>query len=106
MKILFLIFHGFSEYSGISKKIHYQVNGLKEAGHEVDLCYYTVNSDGYRLRMINEQIIQNYGCGQLAPIKKRFSYKAIINYAINSQTELVYMRSDHNANPFTIAFLE
>ena len=105
MKILFLIFHGFSEYSGISKKIRYQVNGLKEAGHEVDLCYYTVTPDGYRLRMINEQVIDNYGCGWLAPIKKRFSYKAIINYAINSQTELVYMRSDHNANPFTIAFL-
>lgn len=105
MKILFLIFHGFSEYSGISKKIHYQVNGLKEAGHEVDLCYYTINSDGYRLRMINEQVIDNYGCEWLAPIKKRFSYKAIINYAINNQTRLVYMRSDHNANPFTIAFL-
>lgn len=105
MKILFLIFHGFSEYSGISKKIHYQVNGLREAGHEVDLCYYTVTSDGYRQRMINDQIIDDYGCGRFAPIKKRFCYKAISNYAIKNQIELVYMRSDHNANPFTINLL-
>ena len=25
MRILFLVYHGFSEHSGISKKIHYQV---------------------------------------------------------------------------------
>ena len=43
MKILFLIYHGFSEYSGISKKIHYQVKGLKENGHDVRLCYYDIN---------------------------------------------------------------
>ena len=28
MKILFLVYHGFSEVSGISKKIRYQVKGL------------------------------------------------------------------------------
>ena len=105
MKILFLIFHGFSEYSGISKKIHYQVNGLKEAGHKVDLCYYTIDSDGHRQRIINEEIIEDYGCGKLASIKKRICYEAINRYIINNQIELVYMRSDHNANPFTIHFL-
>ncbi len=40
MKILFLVYHGFSEVSGISKKIRYQVKGLRENGHEVHLCYY------------------------------------------------------------------
>lgn len=105
MKILFLIFHGFSEYSGISKKIHYQVNGLREAGHEVDLCYYTVDSDGYRRRMINEDVLEDYGSGILAPIKKRICYDSISRYAIKNKIELIYMRSDHNANPFTIYFL-
>ena len=38
MKILFLVYHGFSEHSGISKKIHYQVKGLRENGHDVRLC--------------------------------------------------------------------
>ena len=37
MKILFLVYHGFSEVSGISKKIHYQVKGLRENGHDVRL---------------------------------------------------------------------
>lgn len=105
MKILFLIFHGFSEYSGISKKIHYQVNGLKEAGHKVDLCYYTVGPNGHRLRMINEDIIEDYGCGKLSPIKKRICYETISQYIISQKIQLVYMRSDHNANPFTIHFL-
>ena len=40
MKILFLVYHGFSAESGISKKIHYQVKGLRQNGHEVHLCYY------------------------------------------------------------------
>ena len=29
MKALFLVFHGFLAYNGISKKIGYQVDGLK-----------------------------------------------------------------------------
>lgn len=106
MKILFLIFHGFSEHSGISKKIHSQINGLREAGHEVDLCYYTVESNGHRRRIINEKVLEDYGCGKLASIKKRICYKAIYRYAIKQQIEFVYMRSDHNANPFIIHFLD
>ena len=34
MKALFLIFHGFEEANGISKKIRYQVKALKECGME------------------------------------------------------------------------
>lgn len=30
MKILFLIFYGFQEYNGISKKIRYQIDALRE----------------------------------------------------------------------------
>jgi hypothetical protein len=105
MKILFLIFHGFSEFSGISKKIHYQVNGLREAGHEVDLCYYTVDSDEHRRRMINVEVLEDYGYGKLASIKKRILYSSIMHYAIINKIELIYMRSDHNANPFTINFI-
>lgn len=45
MKILFLVYHGFSDYSGISKKIHYQVKGLRENGHDVRLCYYAFSPE-------------------------------------------------------------
>ena len=39
MKALFLIFHGFEEANGISKKIRYQVKALKECGMDVHTCY-------------------------------------------------------------------
>ena len=35
MNVLFLVYHGFDDASGITKKIHYQVKGLRENGHEV-----------------------------------------------------------------------
>jgi glycosyltransferase involved in cell wall biosynthesis len=106
MKILFLIFHGFSEFSGITKKIHYQVDGLKEAGHKVDLCYYTVASNNHRLRMINDEVLEDYGRWILAPIKKRICFEEISRYIQKNHIELIYMRSDHNANPFTIHFVK
>lgn len=40
MKALFLIFHGFNEANGISKKIHYQVKALKDCG--VDSSAYVI----------------------------------------------------------------
>ncbi len=105
MKILFLVFHGFSEVSGISKKIFNQVKGLSDAGHHVDLCHYDVLPNGHRCRMINNEILEDYGSGKLASFKKRICYNAIYDYIIKQDIKLVYMRSDHNANPFTIHFL-
>ena len=105
MKIFFLVFHGFSDYSGISKKIIYQIDGLKENGHEVMLCYYTIDKNSHRKRMIDENVLEDYGCGILAKVKKRVCYKAIEEYIIQNKIELVYMRYDHNANPLTIYFL-
>lgn len=107
MKILFLVFHGFSEANGISKKIHYQVAGLKANGHDVDLCYYTVNEmTDHRLRMINDTVLTDYGIGALAKFKKRIYYNAILKYIIEHSIQFVYVRSDHNANPFTIHFFK
>ena len=102
MRILYLIFHGFSEHSGISKKIHYQIKGLRELGHQVDVCTYDFDEEGNRVRRINQQIIQNYGKGKLSILKGRTCFDKIAQYAIESQTEFVYIRSFHNANPFTI----
>jgi len=106
MKILFLVFHGFSDVSGISKKIFNQVKGLRDAGHHVDLCHYDVLSNGHRCRMINNEILEDFGSGKLASLKKRICYHSIYNYIIRQDIKLVYMRSDHNANPFTIHFLQ
>lgn len=70
MKILFLIYHGFSEVSGISKKIRYQVKGLCQNGHEVHLCYYDRGTNGHWQRMVEAggrtTEIEDYGTGKLA----------------------------------------
>ncbi|MEG2574273.1 MAG: glycosyltransferase family 1 protein, partial [Bacteroides sp.] len=102
MKIVFLVFHGFSDTNGISKKIFYQVDGLRANGHEVDLCYYTVREDGHRIRMINDKVLQDYGCGTIAQIKKRIDYHSLYQYILQNKVEFVYVRSFHNANPWTI----
>ena len=38
MKGLFLVFHGFSPHSGITKKIFAQRDALRHAGADVRLC--------------------------------------------------------------------
>lgn len=103
MKILFLIYHGFSEHSGISKKIHYQIKGLRENGHEVHVCTYYIREDGHRIRMVDDDVlIQDYGCDRLAAIKQRFSFKKLTDYVIEHGFEFVYARSFHNANWATV----
>lgn len=102
MKILYFTYHGFSEHSGISKKMHYQIKAMQELGHQVDVCSYDFDEQGNRIRWINDQILQNYGKGKLAAIKKRIDYKAVAQYAIKHNIQLVYVRSFNNANPFTV----
>lgn len=102
MKILFLVYHGLSNYSGISKKILLQVKGLEENGHEVHLCTYIVKEDGQKCRMIDNKIMENLGTGIVAKLKKRCCYGSILKYIKEQRIDLVYVRSFHNANPFTI----
>ena len=104
MKILFLVYHGFSDYSGISKKIHYQVKGLRENGHDVRLCYYAFSPEGHRCRYIDGQVIQDYGKGRLAAVRQRIDYRCVYDYCLREGIEFVYARSFHNANPFLIRF--
>ncbi len=104
MKILFLVYHGFSEASGISKKIHYQVKGLRENGHEVHLCYYGFAENGHRCRYVDNVIIKDYGVSFLAGFKQRIDYNCVYKYCRNNGLEFVYARCFQNANPFLIHF--
>ena len=99
-KVLFLIFHGFDPNNGISKKISYQVNALKQCGNDVHLCY--MDETETKKRMIDENVIADYGCGFLSKILKRIDFSAISRYVKNNHIDIVYIRSNHNANPFTI----
>ena len=100
MKILFLVYHGFSEHSGISKKIHYQVTGLKENGYDVRLCYYDFSSEGHRCRYVDGDILKDYGKGKWAAIRQRFDYDCIYDYCIREGIQLIYARCFQNANPW------
>ncbi|MBQ0060380.1 MAG: glycosyltransferase family 1 protein [Bacteroidales bacterium] len=102
MNILFLTYHGFSDISGISKKMLAQIDGLRQCGHKIYVCSYSIREDGHRCRFIDNEVLQDFGCGKLAPIRKRICYNAICKFCIENNISLVYVRSFHNANPFTI----
>lgn len=106
MRALFLTFYGFQEYNGISKKIRYQVDALRQCGMDVRTCYYDIHENGERLWKINDHVIANLGKGTLAKIKKRISFAPIISYIREEQISFVYIRYYHNANPFTIHFVK
>lgn len=99
-KLLFLIFHGFDPNNGISKKISYQVSALKACGMETHLCY--MDENGTKKRMVDETVIADYGTSTFSKIKKRTEFSSISKYAVRNHTDFVYIRSNHNANPFTI----
>ena len=102
MKILFLVYHGFSDESGISKKIHYQVTGLQQTGHDVHLCYYDFDPRGHRCRYVGNKVISDYGTGALAAIRSRTQLDCIYNYCVENAIEMVYARSFMNANPILV----
>ena len=104
MRILFLVYHGFSEHSGISKKIHYQVKGLRENGHDVRLCYYDFAANGHRCRFIDDVVMKDYGKGLVAGLRQRLDYSCIYDYCIREKIEFVYARCFQNANPWLIRF--
>lgn len=103
-KVLFLIFHGFDPNNGISKKISYQVNALKACGNEVHLCY--MDEKNAKRRFVDDNVIANYGSGILSKILKRIEFASISDYVKNNHISLVYIRSNHNANPFTIRMVK
>lgn len=106
MRILFLVYHGFSEYSGISKKIQYQVKGLRENGHDVRLCYYGFAKNGHSCRYVDGNLLKDYGKGKWAGLRQRIDYNCIYDYCIREKIEFVYARCFQNANPWLIRFFK
>lgn len=106
MKALFIVFHGFHAFHGISKKIQYQVDALRNCGLDISVCHYDVTPEGCRCWMIDDQLLKNFGAGIKAKIYKRISFSAILEYVSRERITFVYYRSFHNANPFTIHFVK
>jgi glycosyltransferase involved in cell wall biosynthesis len=103
-KVIFIIFHGFDPNNGISKKIFYQVNALKACGLEVHLCYMDETSG--KKRLIDGKVIADYGHGIISKIRKRTEFSSITQYAKEHGIDFVYLRSNHNASPFTIQMVK
>lgn len=104
MTALFLIFHGFELYNGISKKIHYQVDALKQCGVDTHLCYIQIDKNGYQRRMIDNQVLEEFEYGIRGKVRKWIDYSKIFKYIEENNIDLIYIRSYHNANPFLLSF--
>lgn len=104
MKVLFLIFHGFDPNNGISKKIAYQLDAFKALGMQTHICF--MDEHGTKKRIVDETVIADYGSGILSKVKKRIEFASISKFAIHNKIDFVYIRSNHNANPFTIRMVK
>ena len=104
MKALFLLFHGFEEFNGISKKIRYQVKALKDCGLDVRTCWLD-DDRNHKRRMVDNAVLCDYGTGIKGKIQKRIGLSCIARYVQQEQIEFIYIRYDHNANPWTICLL-
>lgn len=102
MKILFLVFHGFDAFNGISKKILYQVDALRTLGHTVALGSLITDEQGHWKQLCDDRVVSDLGRGAIGKLKKRVSYTALTQEILREKFDLVYIRSNHNANPFTI----
>lgn len=102
MKILFLVYHGFNKSSGISKKIMAQVEGLRQNGHEVHLCYYDFDDNGHRCRFVDDKVVRDFGTWRYAGYVQRMCYGEVYDFCKDEGVEMVYARSFHNANPWLI----
>lgn len=104
MNVLFLIFHGFDPNNGISKKISYQLDAFKALGMQTHICF--MDEHGTKRRIVDDIVIADYGNGIFSKIKKRIEFASISNYVIQENIDFVYIRSNHNANPFTIRMVK
>lgn len=105
MKGLFLIFHGLAAYSGISKKIAAQCEALTHNGIDTTLCRLDITPDGHRRRLAGDRILADFGGGLRGRLRHRMQFGHITRYLREEGIRWVYIRYDHNANPFTVAWM-
>lgn len=105
MKGLFVVFHGFSAFSGISKKIFAQCEALGRCGIPTLLCHLEIAPDGTQRRMAGERVIRDFGRGIRAKLLKRLSFGDVTRYIRDEGIGMVYIRHDLNASPALILWL-
>lgn len=103
-KGLYIVFHEFAAYSGITKKIAAQVVAFEKCGMQMELCFHDYDNDQNSIIKVNDKHIANFGKGFASKLSKRFSYSAIYNYITANDINFIYLRSYNNANPFLVDF--
>lgn len=107
MKAVFLVFHGLAECNGISKKIGYQVDALRQCGVATELCYFAKDSDGkHWLRKMGENVIDRYDDTAWEKMRKRVAYGSVVSYIKANGVDLLYIRGFNNSNPFVARMIE
>jgi glycosyltransferase involved in cell wall biosynthesis len=100
MKALFLYFYELNPYNGICKKVLYQHEAFKRNGLDMRLCHMSFAANGDQLRMVDGEIIKNYGHGIIAKLRRRYDFRDIVKYIRDNEIEYLYIRGAHNANLF------
>jgi hypothetical protein len=102
MKALFLHFFGLRDFSGISRKILYQIDAIKNCGIDVTFCYVDIDENGVQRRMCSNEEIDNFGNGLVSKFGKWLIFKNLTKYILENDIKLVYVRSFYNANPMLL----
>ena len=57
-------------------------------------------------RLIDGNVIANYGQDLISKIRKRIDFASVTRYAKEQEIDYIYIRSNHNASPFTIRMVK
>lgn len=109
MKGIFLAFESLDKFSGISKKIISQVEGIEQNGHDVSLINIPNDNDGNKIGFVvsGGKEISFFSKGFYGQkISWRIKFKELLMYILSNRTDFVYIRYIHFANPFFIHFLK
>ena len=99
VKALFLHFFDLSPHSGISKKILYQLDALRDCAVDVELCYMEIDEDGHQKRVCGKTVLKDFGNGIYAKFMKWFCFDHLTKYILDNEINLIYVRSFYNTNP-------
>ncbi|MEG1405265.1 MAG: glycosyltransferase family 1 protein, partial [Alistipes sp.] len=80
MKGLFLVFHGLSAHSGITKKIRAQCQALSRCGVPTQLCYLEVTPQGSRQRRVDDLMMTDFGGGLRGRLMHRIDFSSVASY--------------------------
>ena len=109
MNGIFIAFENLEKFSGISKKIISQVEGLEQNGDAITLINIPIDSSGNKIgfRTNNGDYISRFSksiYGQ--KISWRCNFTKLIEYILDNKIHFIYIRYVHFANPFFVRFLK